>query len=181
MVVKWSRDCEKACFTYHCPEAHWCDTGVGQSTSGGLARRWRRAVGKKSPGICRSDVRQRASGSESAALQSLRKFVPFCVACYCYSGNSAGQVRTAALAGDLICETLPAAKAGRIYVEIVGRRSRYHSPFVSHRCDKSPETSSQPRHLLPVPTPPAPVPVTRYPETFGEILYRRKSIRKGLL
>ena len=76
MVVKWSRDCEKACFTYHCPGARWCDTGVGQSTSGGLARRWRHAVGKKSPWICRSDARQRASGSESAALQSLRKFVP---------------------------------------------------------------------------------------------------------
>ena len=74
MVVKWSRDCEKACFTYHCPEAHWCDTGVGQSTSGGLARRWRHAARKKSPGICRSDARQRASGSESAALQSLRNF-----------------------------------------------------------------------------------------------------------
>ena len=28
---------------------------------------------------------------------------------------------------------------------IVGRRSRYHSPFISHRCDKSPGTSSQPR------------------------------------
>ena len=57
-------------------EALWCDTGVGQSTSGRLARRWRHAVGKKSPGICRSDVRQRASGSESAALQSLRNLVP---------------------------------------------------------------------------------------------------------
>ena len=104
----------------------------------------------------------------------------FGVTCCCYSGNSAGQVRTAALAGDLICETLPAAKAVGNYVEIVGRHSRYHSPFVSHRCDKSPGTSSSPRLLLPAPTPPAPVPVTRYPETFGEILYRRKSIRRGL-
>ena len=100
--------------------------------------------------------------------------------CGCDSGNSPGQVRTGALAGDLICDPLPAGKARRNYVEIVGRRSRYHSPFVSHRCDKSPGSSYPPRHLLPAPTPPAPVPVTRYPETFGGILYRRKSIRKGL-
>ena len=74
-------------------------------------------------------------------VNSHRFGVTFC----CYSGNSAGQVRTAALAGDLICETLPAAKAVRNYVEIVGRRSRYHSPFVSHRCDKSTGTSYPPR------------------------------------
>ena len=34
---------------------------------------------------------------------------------------------------------------GAKILEFVGRRSRYHSPFVSHRCDKSPVTSYQPR------------------------------------
>ena len=72
-------------------------------------------------------------------------------------------------------------ETGAVLFVIVGRRSRYHSPFVSHHCDKSPGTSYQPRHLLPVPTPPAPVPVTRYQKTLEAILYRRIIVRIILL
>ena len=113
MVVKLTSGCQKACFENHYSEVLWCDTVVRKSTSGGLARGWRRAVGKKSPGICRSDVRQRASGSGSAALQSRTLSLRFWITCGCYSGNSPGQVRTGALAGDLSCKTLPAAKPER--------------------------------------------------------------------
>ena len=45
-----------------------------EGLSGRLARRGRRAVSKKSPGICRSDVRQSRSDSGAGALPSLRNF-----------------------------------------------------------------------------------------------------------
>ena len=46
-----------------------CETEGQQRLSDGLARRWRRALGKKSPWICRSGTRQSASDSGAGALQ----------------------------------------------------------------------------------------------------------------
>ena len=59
---------------------------------------------------------------------------------------------TGALAGDLIYWTLPARKTVRNYVEIVARRSRYHTNFVWCCYDKSTVTSYLARPFLPAPT-----------------------------
>ena len=59
---------------------------------------------------------------------------------------------TGALAADLICWTLPARKAVRNSVEIVARRSRYHTNFVWSCYDKSTLTSYLAHPFLPAPT-----------------------------
>ena len=88
---------------------------------------------------------------------------------------------TGALAGDLISCTLPGGVKVGIYERVVERQFRYHTNFFWCRYDKSPKTSSDSRLLLPAPTPDRPVPVTRYPETFGGILYREKAFGRVYL
>ena len=86
---------------------------------------------------------------------------------------------TGALAGDLISCTLPGGVKVGIYERVVERQFRYHTNFVWCRYDKSAKTSCDSRLLLPAPTPDRPVPVTRYPETFGGILYRERLAEKA--
>ena len=88
---------------------------------------------------------------------------------------------TGALAGDLISCTLPPGVKEAIYERVEERQFRYLTNFVWCRYDKSPKTSSDSRLLLPAPTPDRGTRersvefFTRYPETFGGILYREKA------
>ena len=130
---------------------------------------------KKSSGICRSDTKKSLCGSGTGALQLFGKFPPLLRPEGCRKSN----LLPAALSQPILSGFLNSRNTDRSKGGILRKSCRAPAPLPHKLCLVSlrqiPEDFFRFASAPPRPHTGPPVPVTRYPETFGGILEKKHS------